>query len=47
MTPLHFLDFDVISVTTRKMQSYARKKCVLIKVSLNFLDQIIVDNLLA
>ena len=26
ITALHFLDFDVISVTTRKTQSYAWKK---------------------
>ena len=26
IAPLHFLDFDVISVTSRKTQLYARKK---------------------
>ena len=47
ITPLHFLDFNVICVTTRKTQSYARKKSLPGKVDLNFLHQIIVDNLLA
>ena len=47
MTTLHFQDFDVISVTTRMTQSYARKKSLLVKVGLNFLHQIIVNNLLA
>ena len=47
ITPLHFLYFDVISVTTRKTQSYARKKELLGKVSLSFHHQSIVNNLLA
>ena len=47
ITPLHFLDFVVISVTTRKTQSYTRKKSLLEKVRLHFLHQIIVNNLLA
>ena len=40
MTPLCFPDFDVISVTTEK-------KSLLGKVSLNFLHEIIVNNLLS
>ena len=40
ITPLHFLDFDVISVK-------GRKKSLLGKVSLCFLHQIIVNNMLA
>ena len=46
MTQLHFLDIDIVSVTTRKMQSYTRMKWLLGKVGLNYLHQIIV-NLLA
>ena len=44
--PSHFLDFDVINVTTRKTHSYTKKKSSS-KVSLNFLHQIIVNNLIA
>ena len=40
MTPLHFLDFDVISAMTRK-------ESLLGKVSLEFLHQTIVNNLMA
>ena len=47
ITPFHVLDFDVISVTTRKTHLYARKKSLLGKVSMIFLHQIIVNNLLA
>ena len=47
MASLHFLDFDVVCATTRKMQSNARKKSLLEKVSLDFLHEIIVNNLLA
>ena len=41
ITPLHFLNLDVISVTTRKTQSYARNKSLLKNVSLNYLHQIL------
>ena len=47
MIPLHFQDFDVISVTTWKTQSSAKNKSLLLKVSLDLLHQIIVNNLLA
>ena len=47
MAQLYFLDFAVISVTTRKTESYAIRKKVLGKVCLNFLNQIIVNNLLS
>ena len=47
IAPLHFLDFDVIILTTRKTRSYVRKKSLLGKVSVNFLHQIIACNLLA
>ena len=47
IAPIQFLDFDVISVTTWKTQSYARKKSLLGKVNFNFLHKIIVNNLLA
>ena len=46
-TPLHFLDYDVVSVTTRKTLSYAKDKLLLGKVSLAFHYQIIVNALLA
>ena len=44
IAPLHLLDFDVLSVTTKKGQPYARNKLLIQKVSLNFLHQIIVNN---
>ena len=47
ISPLHCLNLVVISVTSRKTQSYARKKILHGKVCLNFLYQIIVNNLLA
>ena len=47
IAPLHFQELDVLSVPTRKTQSYARKKSLLGKLSLCFLYQIIVNNLLA
>ena len=47
ITPIHFQDFDTISVATRKTESYAKKKSVHRKVGLYFLHQIIVNNLMA
>ena len=45
--PLHFLEFEVISVMTRKIQSHAWIKSLLKKESFDFLHQIIANNLLA
>ena len=47
MAQLHFLDFAVISVTTRKIHLYVRKKSLLGKVIINFFHQIVVNNLSA
>ena len=47
LAPLHFLNLDVISVTTSRTQSFARKKSLVGIVSLCFPCQNIVIHLLA
>ena len=47
MTPLHFLNFDVINATIRKTQTYVKKKSLLGNIMLNFHQYMIVNNLLA